>query len=81
MSQADEIRQFVISNYIEPARARGEQHVTVRAGDVHNEMGLKDALPAVCSAIGSAKFSSEAGVHQVGRVSVVRVFETEGGLI
>jgi hypothetical protein len=67
MSQADDIRQFVISTYIEPARARGDQRVTVRAGDVHRDMNLDNALAAVCSAIGSTKFLTEANVRQVGR--------------
>ncbi len=67
MSQADDIRRIVRSNYIEPAKARGDQTVTVRAGDVHQAMGLSNALPAVCSAIGNDKFLAEAGVSQMGR--------------
>jgi 5-methylcytosine-specific restriction enzyme B len=39
--------------------------VTIRAGDVHQAMGLSNALPAVCSAIGSDKFGELAGVKLV----------------
>lgn len=67
MSQADDIRQFVVVNYIAKARSRFEQQVSVRAGDVHRDMTLQNAMPAVCSAIGSNKFELEANVREAGR--------------
>jgi len=67
MNQADDIRRFVIARYIEPARSRGEEKVSVKAGDVHREMGLNNALPAVCSAIGSNRFLAEANVREIAR--------------
>lgn len=67
MSQADDIRQFVIDNYVTPARARGDTQIDVKAGNVHREMGLANALPAVCGAIGSNKFNAAAGVSLIGR--------------
>lgn len=67
MSQADDIRRFVRINITEPARARGDTSVSIRAGDVHREMGLSNALPAVCSAIGSDKLLSEAAVSLMAR--------------
>ena len=45
MAQADEIRQYVVDNYIEPARRAGKRMVSVRAGDVHNSMGLDNRFP------------------------------------
>src|SRR5829696_92674 len=62
MSQADRIRQSVLDAYVTPARSEGRPDVTVRAGDVHQAMGLSNALPAVCSAIGGRKFEDLAGV-------------------
>lgn len=62
MSQADRIRRFVFDHYIAPARAAGRAEVTVRAGDIHRGMGLCNAMPAVCSAIGSDKFNQFARV-------------------
>ncbi len=56
MTHADRIRQFVIDNYVDPARSAGRTECTVRAGDVHRSMNLRDRMPAVCSAIGGVKF-------------------------
>jgi hypothetical protein len=54
MTQADRIRQF-------PARTGNGADVVIRAGDVHREIGLVSAMPAVCSAIGSHKFEEVSG--------------------
>src|SRR6185437_7904164 len=67
MSQADDIRRFVITRYIEPARSRGEERVSVKAGDVHREMDLNNAMPSVCSAIESNKFLVDADVTVASR--------------
>jgi hypothetical protein len=66
-SKAARIRAFVLKQIVEPARRAGENRFVVRAGDVHKQMGLKDAMPAVCSAIGSTKFLALAGVRLVRR--------------
>lgn len=68
MTRADEIRRHVIDRYIEPARRDGKREVIVRAGDVHNEMGLKNAMPSVCGAVGSQKFESLARVQRISLV-------------
>jgi hypothetical protein len=67
MTQADRIRQFVLDRYVAPARAKGRAEITVRAGDVHQAMGLANAMPAVCSAIGSNKFEQLARVTPISR--------------
>jgi len=56
MSLADEVRDFVYERYIKPAREKGVKTVTLRAGEVHDAMGLKGKIPTVCSALGSNKF-------------------------
>jgi hypothetical protein len=66
MTQADHIRQFAIDHYVAPARAGGRSEFTIRAGDVHQAMDLANAMPAVCSAIGSNKF------EQLARVTIVK---------
>lgn len=66
-SQADEIRAFVLKRTVDPARRAGETRFIVRAGDVHKQMGLQNAMPAVCSAIGSSKFQAMADVRLVRR--------------
>jgi 5-methylcytosine-specific restriction protein B len=65
MSIADQIREHVVTHYIAPARQKGESTVSVRAGDVHSEMGFKNRLPNVCSALGSDKFETFASVKRV----------------
>jgi 5-methylcytosine-specific restriction enzyme B len=61
-SQADKIRAFVATEYAEPARREERRSFNVRSGDVHRQMGLSNAMPAVCSAIGSSKFEAFAHV-------------------
>jgi hypothetical protein len=67
MTQADRIRQYVLDHYVAPARAKGRAEITIRAGDVHQEMGLANRMPAVCSAIDSNKFNQLARVIPIGR--------------
>lgn len=66
---SDQIREFVNRKYIEAARIAGQETVTVRAGDVHSEMGLRNQMPHVCSAIGANKFQTQ---HRV------RLLRSEG---
>ena len=56
MILADRIRQYALEKYVEPARRNGRSEVTIRAGDVHNDMELVDRMPAVCDAINATKF-------------------------
>lgn len=67
VSQADHIRKYALEHYVVPARRRGIEEVTIRAGDVHHEMALASAMPAVCSAIGSLKFEALASATLTGR--------------
>jgi hypothetical protein len=62
MSQANRIRQFTVDRFVGPAVAAGRDEITIRAGDVHREMGLTNAMPAVCSALGSRKFDEYARI-------------------
>lgn len=56
MTLADRIREFTYRNYIRPARENGINTITIRAGDIHEAMGLKSRMPAVCGALGTNKF-------------------------
>lgn len=67
VSQADRIRDFVLENYVRPARESRLEIVDIRAGDIHREMRLSNAVPAVCSALGSNKFEAYASVATVER--------------
>ena len=45
MSQADRIRSFAAARFVEPARDAGKPTLTIRAGDVAPDMGLKTVPP------------------------------------
>lgn len=66
-TQADRIRRFAFDNMINPARDAGEAEVEIVSGDIHKAMSLQNAMPAVCSAIGSSKFNDFAGVRLIDR--------------
>jgi hypothetical protein len=66
MSHAEEVRAYCGKHYIEPARARGDKEIAVRAGDVHKEMGYKNRLPLVCSALGTRAFEETFRVSRKG---------------
>lgn len=57
LRQADRIRQHVANNYAAAARRQGQSQFSVVSGDVHRDLGLSDAMPAVCSALDSRKFA------------------------
>lgn len=64
---ADQIRDYVFKHYLEPARTQGKHILTIRAGDVHKEMGLSNRMPAVCSAISTEVFQEKYQVRLVKR--------------
>jgi hypothetical protein len=43
MELIDQIRNFVIDNYVKPARAKGDKSVIVVSGDVHSRINLTTA--------------------------------------
>ena len=65
MTPSDDTRKHVRENYIEPARARGNPEVSVRAGDVHEAMGYSNRYPLVVAALGTLLFRSYANVELV----------------
>ena len=59
MTLADRIRSHVAEHYVEPARSRGEETITVIAGVVLRDLELRgDYAPSVCSALRARKFSA-----------------------
>lgn len=67
MPLADRIRRHVIEKYIKPARSEGRAQVTVRAGDVHKELGLEAKMPSVCTALDAEQFWDDAHVTLIAR--------------
>ena len=56
------IREYIRTRYLEPPGSRRETLVTVRAGDVHRELGLRNRVPNVCQVMESRLLEKEAGV-------------------
>ena len=67
-TQADRIRSFALEHYIVPAKHHGLGEITIRTGDIHRDMGLYTAMPAVCSALGGSKFTTAANVMLIERI-------------
>ncbi len=65
MTHADRVREYCKTNFIDPARARGETTGAIRAGDIHTALGFQNRMPLVCSALGTVIFEELARVHRV----------------
>jgi hypothetical protein len=61
-ASAKTIREYIRVRYLEPARLRHETLVTLRAGDIHRELGLRNRVPNVCQVMESKILEKEAGV-------------------
>ena len=62
MILAEQIRQYVVVAYIEPARAARLSQVSFVSGDIQKALKLTMRYPAVCGAIDAHKFQYEYGV-------------------
>lgn len=65
--QADAIRQYAMDNHVLPWRESKADELTIRAGDLEREMGLRNATPNVCSALEGRKFLALANLALVRR--------------
>ncbi|MGB5750650.1 MAG: hypothetical protein WBM69_27015 [Desulfobacterales bacterium] len=52
---SDRVRDHVKRKYINPAKKNGKKSLTIRAGDIHKELGFSRRIPVVCSALRSRK--------------------------
>ena len=57
-SLADRIRRVSFQNFVRPALKNQTGEISIRAGDVHTAMHLRDKMPAVCGALQSGKFAA-----------------------
>lgn len=55
---ADDIRKYIQSDYVEPARLRGEKSIEISSLDVHNNLGLSDRMPNVCQVLRGKKLQN-----------------------
>lgn len=65
MKPTELTRDYVISNYVRPARRRGERTVAVRVGNVQKELGWTNRTPSVFSTLSSQEFQDQAGIQLV----------------
>ena len=56
MKPSDKVRHHCKTTYVDPARQKGLQYVTIRSGDLHSDLRYKNRFPLVCAAIGSNMF-------------------------
>lgn len=60
---SDRVREYVKSKYIKPAKKDGKETLSIRAGDIHKELGFSRRIPVVCSALRSRKFSKDCDIE------------------
>lgn len=66
--QADRIREFMLVAIIEPARRRGDTHVTIEASQVATGMALGHSrYPNICQVLDGQIFTDLARVQLVAR--------------
>jgi hypothetical protein len=62
----ERVRRFVVQQFFEPARRRGERRVTIHAGSLSKLLEEKNLLqpnryPVICGAMTNARFASRHG--------------------
>ena len=65
MTLSEEVRRYVQTSYLAPARRRDEEMVQIKAGDVHRGLHWVNRVPSVCTTLRSQKFQREAGLELV----------------
>lgn len=56
---SDRVREHVKRKYVDPAKKAGKESLSIRAGDIHRELGFLRRIPVVCSALRSRKFQNK----------------------
>ena len=67
MTYSEEVQRYFQTNYVNPARERGEAFVEVKAGDIHRKLGWSRRVPLVCAALSSQKLQRKVGVRLKGK--------------
>jgi hypothetical protein len=60
---SDRVRDHLKRKYIDPAKKSGKKTLTIRAGDIHKELGFSRRIPVVCSALRSRKLSKNCDIE------------------
>jgi hypothetical protein len=60
---SDRVRDHIKRKYIDPAKKAGKKTLSIRAGDIHKELGFSRRIPVVCSALRSRKLTKSCGIE------------------
>ena len=60
---SDRVRDHIKRKYIDPAKKAGKKTLSIRAGDIHKELGFSRRIPVVCSALRSRKLSKSCDIE------------------
>jgi len=60
---SDRVRDHVKRKYVDPAKKAGKESLSIRAGDIHRELGFLRRIPVVCSALRSRKFQKNCDIE------------------
>lgn len=60
---SDRVREYAKRQYIEPAKKEGKKSLSIRAGNIHKELGFLRRIPVVCSALRSRKFQKNCDIQ------------------
>ena len=60
---SDRVRDHAKAEYIDPAKKAGKRSLTLRAGDIHKELGFSRRIPTVCSALRSRKLQKNCNIE------------------
>jgi|SRR5580658_477141 hypothetical protein len=63
MTFSEQVQHYFQSNYVIPARERGQATVQVKAGEIHSKLGWTRRVPLVCAALSSQKLQRKTGVR------------------
>ena len=60
---SDRVRDHIKRKHIDPAKKAGKKTLSIRAGDIHKELGFSRRIPVVCSALRSRKLSKSCDIE------------------
>lgn len=59
---SDRVRDHIKRKYVDPAKKAGKKSLSIRAGDIHSELGFLRRIPVVCSALRSRKLQKNCNI-------------------
>src|SRR5215475_2137509 len=62
---SDQIREHVRLHYVEPARRSRQARFSVRCGTIEKELGMRNRIAHVCTALKTPKFLDPNGLRLV----------------